>query len=1090
MHTHDQVHPSPKVTGGASPALFELGLMDLPLETQKEIVKHVFVRRDLLNLQCASRHFHRLASAKLYSELKFTLTHADAQSYYALPCTRLAEVLHTFATSDHDYGQYVRSFTLALSEQDTEDVQRRVLSKYHWEEESNRLLNTTLLLMLRKTRALETFCWDTAIELSRPVYQILATIATLHMLCIRLDTSMVPRVASFTQQQMSQGHGPVIAPAQTYATAGLAQLNQNASTSILAMHKKGNPYLAGNARPRFGGFKDLYHLDILGIDNLDCLPDISTCVLACSATLKSLKLSLSFELARRARKPAALSAPLAPAQAPDDSQDDMTPPPEPAMPAGIAAANEADIKKEKTAQESFLAKIFGLHTKTEDRRVERSLKATAASFKSKENMDEAFLENMKAIVAKVLQARTQSGYKVLASDKTLLKELEKAVKKYLKSDAAKSKGTKAALTSENKPLSFGGLFPSGAPSQPYKATANGLESAYHTFQDLWDEEGEHPTLGEFESLINANGGQNPPPVHQMAHYQYEYPPSLSGLGPPIGQFKSPPSQYPFQYPGSSSSGNNHNHPVFMNHLIQEWNKKKVPIQSYAQLKKDMLEGKISHEMYYALKSDKALQDTYMLDQAVHDTHTMSKALQMQDMLLSGASNHPFPQPGDQADATTETDGSVADGEPVENGEVTDEAAKVADQPYFPATVLDPKDQEDGMDIDMEHPDVVESDEDDMQETNVDTRPQAVREAELLLGFATRQEAPPERANEAPPVISDLNSLRTPTRKPQRQKIKTTDETMQEYIRTKHGFNLEDLTLYLIPLKPSVIGKALDMSSLRKLTLLSVGPQGGFWSYVAKVQKEAVSSIHLHYIHTDDVSLAFLNCIAQLSGLRDLFLMRRSIKECDPSTLSPSVNISDIRLLALRKHAATLERLMVMNNEDDSWDLDSKTMRLLTAKGAQLKELSFSVNVTDYHVLMQGLPGLKNLVAMYILAIRTSDPGASIGRECRKFTIDNIWHCPQLKIKYLAMTGLVFELARRPESVAKPKRKKQVALDVKGKGKAKASDPLPVAAEASTDSDDFSEIEGAGLEMACVKHLKFADVPDIVILRKEIRTGKL
>ncbi|MCJ1435352.1 hypothetical protein MMC27_004724 [Xylographa pallens] len=1098
MHTHDQVNPSSNSTGGSSLATIKLGFMDLPLETQKEIVKHVLSKKDLLHLQCASRHFHRLASAKLYSELKFTLTHADAQSYYTLSCTRLADVLHTFATSEHDYGQYVRSFTLTLSEQDAEDVQRRVLSKYHWEEESNRLLNTTLLLMLRKTRALETFRWDTAIELSRSVYQILSTITTLHTLCIRLDTSMIPRVASFTQHQLSQGHGPVIVPAQTYATPGLAQANQNTATSVLAMHKKGNPYLAGNAKPKFVGFKDLYHLNILGIDNLDCLPDISTCVLACSATLKSLKLSLSFELARRARKPAAPSAPLAAAQAPldtGDSQDDMTPPPEPALSSGTAAVNEADIKKEKTAQESFLAKIFGLDTKAEDRRVERTLKATAASFKSKENMDEAFLENMKAIMAKVLQAKTQLGYKVLASDKNLLKEMEKAIKKYLKSDAAKSKASKAAITSEHKPLSFGGLLPPGAPPQLYKAPANDLESAYHTFQDLWDEEGEHPTLGEFESFLQANGGQNPAVVHQMAHYQYDYPPSLPGLGPPVGQFKSSSSQYPFHNLGSSSTGHNHNHPGFMNQLIQEWNKKKAPIQSYAQLKKDMLDGKISHEMYYALKSDKAMQDTYMLDQAAQEKYTMTKALQMQDMLLSGASGLPFPQSGDQADAITETDGSVADGEIVENGYVADEAAKITAQPYFPAVVLDPKDQEDGMDIDMEHPDVVESDEDDMHEMDVDADPQAVQEAELLLGIATRQEtasttaAPPVPASAAPPVKSDVRSLRTSTRKPQGQKIKSTDETMQEYIRTKHGFNLEDLTLYLIPLKPSVIGKALDLSSLKKLTLLSVGPQGGFWSYVAKVQKEAVSSIHLHYIHTDDVSLAFLNCMAQLSGLRDLFMMRRSSKESDPSSLSPPVNISDIRLLALRKHAATLERLMVMNNEDDTWDLDSKTLRLLTAKGALLKELSFSVNVTDYHFLMQGLPGLKNLVAMYILAIRTSDPCAIINRECRKFTIDNIWHCPHLKIRYLAMTGLVFELARRPESGLKPKKKKKAVVDVKGKGKAKASDPIP-AAEAPTDSEDFSEIEGAVLEMACVKHLKFSDVPDIVILQKEIRTGKL
>jgi hypothetical protein len=104
-----------------------------------------------------SRHFHRLASAKLYKNLGFILTHADSPNYYSSAQGRLADALHLFATSDYDYGIYVKSFVLRLSEKDSEDIQRRVLSKYHWEEEATKLLNTSILLMLRKTRTLEVF---------------------------------------------------------------------------------------------------------------------------------------------------------------------------------------------------------------------------------------------------------------------------------------------------------------------------------------------------------------------------------------------------------------------------------------------------------------------------------------------------------------------------------------------------------------------------------------------------------------------------------------------------------------------------------------------------------------------------------------------------------------------------------------------------------------------------------------------------------------------------------------------------------------------------------------------------------------------
>ena len=69
----------------------------------------------------------------------------------------MSEVLHVLATSEHDYAQYVRSFSAVFAVRDLEDFQRMVASKYHVEEDANKLLNTLLLLMLRKTKYLEVF---------------------------------------------------------------------------------------------------------------------------------------------------------------------------------------------------------------------------------------------------------------------------------------------------------------------------------------------------------------------------------------------------------------------------------------------------------------------------------------------------------------------------------------------------------------------------------------------------------------------------------------------------------------------------------------------------------------------------------------------------------------------------------------------------------------------------------------------------------------------------------------------------------------------------------------------------------------------
>ena len=104
-----------------------------------------------------SKHFHGLASSKLYGSLTFVLGHTDDPTFYSRPCTRFAEALHTFAISEHNYGQYVKVFVLSSSELDGNELQKRMASSYHFEEEANKFLNTALLLMLRKARTLEVF---------------------------------------------------------------------------------------------------------------------------------------------------------------------------------------------------------------------------------------------------------------------------------------------------------------------------------------------------------------------------------------------------------------------------------------------------------------------------------------------------------------------------------------------------------------------------------------------------------------------------------------------------------------------------------------------------------------------------------------------------------------------------------------------------------------------------------------------------------------------------------------------------------------------------------------------------------------------
>ena len=155
-------------------------LLDLPVETQRQVIRHVqnvsyiFVtgvviygpahllnsqgsRKTLLALQMGSKHCHALASAQIYADLQFHMAHVDSPINFNNPGFRLVDALNTFATSDHDYAQYVRKFSASFAPRDDEIVHKMVASKYHFEDEPTRLLNTMLLLMLRKTKHMETF---------------------------------------------------------------------------------------------------------------------------------------------------------------------------------------------------------------------------------------------------------------------------------------------------------------------------------------------------------------------------------------------------------------------------------------------------------------------------------------------------------------------------------------------------------------------------------------------------------------------------------------------------------------------------------------------------------------------------------------------------------------------------------------------------------------------------------------------------------------------------------------------------------------------------------------------------------------------
>lgn len=170
------------------------------------------------------------------------------------------------------------------------------------------------------------------------------------------------------------------------------------------------------------------------------------------------------------------------------------------------------------------------------------------------------------------------------------------------------------------------------------------------------------------------------------------------------------------------------------------------------------------------------------------------------------------------------------------------------------------------------------------------------------------------------------------------------QQVDDYIRTTRGIALEVLSLHLVPVRPAVLSKAIDLNALKSLTLLNVGPQGPIWNLLSK--ENEVQPLALRSVFTDNASFAFLSCISQLDELHDLFMLQRSVDHKPESFATrAATTIDQIRRLVLKKHIKTLKRLMIKDeSKEANWDANEKTMILLCNQGVMLEELALSMNI--------------------------------------------------------------------------------------------------------------------------------------------------
>lgn len=164
--------------------------------------------------------------------------------------------------------------------------------------------------------------------------------------------------------------------------------------------------------------------------------------------------------------------------------------------------------------------------------------------------------------------------------------------------------------------------------------------------------------------------------------------------------------------------------------------------------------------------------------------------------------------------------------------------------------------------------------------------------------------------------------------------------MNEYVRSTRGLTLHTLAIYLIPIRASVLFRAIDIHVLQDITLLDVGPQGSFWAIASKENK--VSPLPLRKIYTDNVTLHLVAFVNQLDRVDELILLERKHNTlAEATTAKTMITMEQIRRGILKKHASTLRVLALQNDDTSDWDLNVKSAILLCQRAKALEELAVS-----------------------------------------------------------------------------------------------------------------------------------------------------
>ncbi|PHH82239.1 hypothetical protein CDD82_6658 [Ophiocordyceps australis] len=426
------------------PARSRLTFMDLPAETQREIIAHCS-GIDLICVALVSKHFHELASTQLYRSVHIVFPDDDDANFDS-PIDGLAGGLDTFTTSSYNYAKHLRD--LSMDTLSVGDAGEQAYQPYLYSASCGKFFNTLLHLTLKKAISLETFKWNIRVELTRPVYSQLHRILSLKKLHVRLQAGAsyysppppLPSSSDSHSQTLPVGHSAVL-PSSSPASAALAATTHPGSGHPSPKSPlKSAPYNRPSPAT-FSGFQNLKSLAVLDIDSVDVVPEVKTCIKNSFSSLKELSLSLSDQLAQKARKP----LPESDGEDSDVEEDFqiISASQQPSDYDSTGPAKAFRAQEERKAQEAILGKILNVESKLSKKPKLRSKKsrdafisAAVSEKQAAENAEvtgdprEDFITAIRDATTK-LMALQNGSRDFSAPQQDVLDTIEKAARKYV-----------------------------------------------------------------------------------------------------------------------------------------------------------------------------------------------------------------------------------------------------------------------------------------------------------------------------------------------------------------------------------------------------------------------------------------------------------------------------------------------------------------------------------------------------------------------------------------------------------------------------------------------------------------------------------